>query len=127
MRGKVVADDQPVDARSVAKAALLEYAYGMFELSWSVGKFSSRDRWALKWYSVGGKEDMPGALVVTDRDTEIDVMVYAQAGVDWHGVQLEFYWEGEWHPFLPQKALAEWMAGSPIWAGAQGMPAEVNW
>lgn len=128
MRGKVTADDEPIDSKvKAAKVALTIYAFENFELSWAIGRFHEPERWAMKWYTVRFKEECPGALFVTDDDTETDVVVYAQKGVDWHSVRLEYFYEGKWSQFVPQIALAEWKAGHERWALCPNMPRDVRW
>jgi hypothetical protein len=129
MRGRVTTEDLPPDPKVRAKNTLIAFATVERELSWSVGQFSGRDRWPLKWYQVAHADMIPSALVVTDNDTDADIMIYAKAGVDWHSVCLEYYWHGEWHLFRPQNALAEWKSGDPRWQDVPDMPEpdQVNW
>jgi hypothetical protein len=127
MRGRVTTEDLPPEPKVVAKNKLIEFATKERQLSWSVGRFSGRDRWPLMYYQVQHSPGIPGALVVTDDDTDADIMVYAKAGTDWHSVALEYYWRGEWHLFRPQEALQEWKSGDLCWVDAEGMPEEVTW
>jgi hypothetical protein len=123
MRGRVV--DEPESPVVLAKRALTVYAAEEYELSWRIGRFSEPDRWALKWYHTELKPELPGALVIVDNDSSIDVQTYS-AG-DWHGRTLEYRYMSMWYQFVPQIALAEWKSGAARWADCPDMPAEVNW
>lgn len=107
MRGKVT-DEGTGDTKRSEKLELMQTAILERELSWTISKFSSKERWDFRTYSA--VIDDHGGLTITDRDTDADVVSYAAAGVDWHGVRLEVREGGAWEPYLPEVDWQSWKA-----------------
>lgn len=75
------------------------------KLCWTVGLFSGKQRWEMATYNAGINEH--GQLVIEDREFEMEVYLYAKAGVDWHYLFIT-YWDEEdqdWYEFKPS---VEW-------------------
>lgn len=70
-------EQQAADRRRERKLKLIEEAVKEHELSWVVKTRHSEDRWRILAYDLQFRDGMPGALIITDRDTDMDVKIYA--------------------------------------------------
>lgn len=73
------------------------------KLSWTVGLFSGKERWEMLTYDAGLNEH--GQLVIRDRQFEMEVHLYAKAGVDWHSLMITYWDNGmqDWYEFKPSR------------------------
>lgn len=89
-------------ARKRVKLRLLELAITEQDLSWHIKTRYGEDRWPVVVYDLQWREGLPGALVMVDRDTDMDVRIYP-AGM-WFSMDCVIPQpDGGWTEFLPHQ------------------------
>lgn len=103
MRGKVTQENVADNLRS----EFLRDFINNRQMSWVVGLFSGRDRWVMERYDAGINDH--GQLVITDRQFDMEIQLYAAAGVDWHNLWIEYIdASGDWVRFHPTAEFNAW-------------------
>lgn len=107
-RGRVSQNDVE-DARMTV---FLQEFVREHQLSWVVGLFSGKDRWVCERYDARINDH--GQLVIGDRQFDMEVHLYAAAGIDWHSLRVEFMDQyGEWTAFHPTAEYNKWKKDNP--------------
>jgi len=119
MRGRVAdPEEQLRNQRGQEKTELAQMAIEEYNLSFVVKKFSSHDRWPLKFYDATIADN--GVLAITDKDSGILIFAYAAPGIDWHTLGLEYQPHIKdsdhpaWFVFNLEKAHAEFMGRKDV-------------
>jgi hypothetical protein len=91
-----------VSQRQARKLQLVEAAVKEQDLSWQIKTRYGEEVWPVLAYDLQRQEDMPGAMIIVDRDTDMDVKIYP-AGM-WFSMEVVYFVDGQYKLFTPRDA-----------------------
>lgn len=91
--------EEPADPKTKRKLELVEKAIKERSLSWQIKTRFGEDRWAVLNYDLQWREGQPGAMIIADRDTDMDVKIYPPGM--WFAMDCVIMDGHEWRVFLP--------------------------
>jgi hypothetical protein len=100
--------EQAAKRRRERKLTLVQEAVLEHELSWAIKTRHSLETWRILLYDLQWREGIPGALIVVDRDTDMDVKIYAPGM--WFDVDTVMPLADDFVNWKPQKAYLEDLA-----------------
>lgn len=70
-------EEQAAIRKRDRKLTLVQEAILEHDLSWAIKTRHALETWRILVYDLQWREGLPGALIVVDRDTDMDVKIYA--------------------------------------------------
>lgn len=77
MEQPMTEEEAAAERRKQRKLELVSDAIQNKDLSWTVKTRHSLEFWRVLTYDLQWRDGMPGALIIVDRDTDMDVKIYA--------------------------------------------------
>lgn len=95
-------EEQAAQRRRARKLELVADAAKNLQLSWEIKTRFGEDVWNVMTYDLQSRESFPGAIIIVDRDADMDIKIYA-SGM-WFGLRTMAFINGEWATWEPHAA-----------------------